>query len=107
MIAKMRELLGELGDKDESFVEVLHQDGARNERRLNCVASYEAKHNSILKTVRLGTLPEVMKKKVEHANKVKRKRKEAPVAKTERHKNVKMNMLCVANHEAAQKDAKD
>jgi hypothetical protein len=88
-------------------VELLHQDGARNERRLNCVASYEAKHNSILKTVRLGTLPEVMKKKVEHANKVKRKNKEAPVAKTEPNKKVKMNRLCVAKHEAARKDAKD
>jgi hypothetical protein len=106
VIAKMREL-GGLGDKDESFVELLHQDGARNERRLNCVASYEAKHNSILKTVRLGTLPEVMKKKVEHANKVKRKRKEAPVIKTKPDENVKKTRLGVAKHEATRKDAKE
>jgi protein-disulfide isomerase len=37
----------------------------------------------ILKTVRLRTFPEVMKKKVEHTNKVKIKRKEAPVVKHE------------------------
>jgi hypothetical protein len=55
VIAKIREL-GGLGDKAGSFVELLHQYGARNERRLNCVASYKAKRNIILKTVRLGTL---------------------------------------------------
>jgi hypothetical protein len=88
-------------------VELLHQGGARNERRLNYVASYEAKHKSILKTVMLGTLLEVIKKKVEHANKVKIKRKEAPVAKTEPNKKVKMNRICLAKHEAARKDAKD
>jgi hypothetical protein len=106
VIAKMREL-GGLGDKDESLVELLHQDGARNERRLNCVASYEAKHNSILNTVRIGNLSEIMKKKGEDANKVKRKRKEAPVAKTEPDKKEKMNRLCVAKDEAARNDAKD
>jgi hypothetical protein len=48
-----------------------------------------------------------MKKKVEHANKVKLKRKEAPVAKTEPNKKVKMNRICVAKHEAAPNYAMD
>jgi hypothetical protein len=54
----MRELQG-VGNKDEFFVELLHQDGARHERQLNNVPSYKAKHNSILKTTTLGALPEV------------------------------------------------
>jgi hypothetical protein len=51
VIAKMKEL-GGLGDKDESFVELLHQYDTSNERRLNSVTSYEAKHNIINKVTR-------------------------------------------------------
>jgi hypothetical protein len=87
------ESLGGLGDKDESFVELMHKYGARNERRLNCVASYEAKHNIILKTVQFGTLPDIMKKKVEHANKS--KCKEAPVAKTKPDAKIKTTGLAL------------
>jgi hypothetical protein len=73
----MRELQG-MGDKDESFVELLHQDGARHERRLNNVPSYKAKHNSILNTTTIGALPEVARKKADHYNAVKRNRNQIP-----------------------------
>jgi hypothetical protein len=72
MIVKMREL-GGLGEKSESFIELLHQDGRRNERRLNCVRSYAAKHNSIIKTTKLGIHPEVAKRKDNHREQMNRK----------------------------------
>jgi hypothetical protein len=78
-ISKMRELQG-MGDKDESFVELLHQDGARHERRLNNVPSYKAKHNSILKNTTIGALQEVARKKADHYNAVKRSRNQSPDA---------------------------
>jgi hypothetical protein len=72
---KMREL-GGLGDEDESFVELLHQDGRKNERRLNCVVNYAAKHNNIIiKTMKLGIHQEVVKLKATHREKVKRQSK--------------------------------
>jgi hypothetical protein len=76
----MQEFKG-LGDKDKSFMELLHQDGSRNERRLNYATIYEAKHKSILKTIRLNSLPEVMQKKAEHYEKVSRKTRPAANAK--------------------------
>jgi hypothetical protein len=59
LIDNMREL-GGLGYKYESFVKLLHRDGRKNERNLNCVVHYAAKHNIIIKTTRLVIHPEVV-----------------------------------------------
>jgi hypothetical protein len=72
MIVKKRELCG-FGDKYESFVELLHHDGRRIERRLNCVRSYAANHNRIIKTKKLGSHPEVVKRKDNHREQLKHK----------------------------------
>jgi hypothetical protein len=47
VIETNRKLKG-MGDKDESFVEKLHQDGIRDDRRMACVPSFEKKHRSIM-----------------------------------------------------------
>jgi hypothetical protein len=62
MIQKMRYLMG-LGDKDESYVEILHQICGTNETRLRCVANFNQKHDSIIRSVKLGQHPEVVKRK--------------------------------------------
>jgi hypothetical protein len=62
MIQKMRYLMG-LGDKDESYVELLHQICGTNETRLRCVVNFNQKHDSIIRSVKLGQHPEVVKRK--------------------------------------------
>jgi hypothetical protein len=47
VIETNRKLKG-LGNKDESFVENMHQDDIRDDRRMACVPSFEKKHRSIM-----------------------------------------------------------
>jgi hypothetical protein len=45
VIETNRKLKG-LGDRDESFVEKMHQDGIRDDCRMACAPSFEKKHRS-------------------------------------------------------------
>jgi hypothetical protein len=62
MVQKMRDVKG-LGDKDESYVELLHQICGINEMRLRYVVNSCQKHASIIKFFKLGQHPEVVKRK--------------------------------------------
>jgi benzoyl-CoA reductase/2-hydroxyglutaryl-CoA dehydratase subunit BcrC/BadD/HgdB len=52
-----------LGDKDDSYVELLHQICGTNETWLRCVMNFNQKHASIIRSVKLGQNPKVVKRK--------------------------------------------
>jgi hypothetical protein len=62
MIQKMRYLMG-LGDKDESYTELLHQICGTNETRLRCAVNFNQKYGSILRSIKLGQHPKVVNRK--------------------------------------------
>jgi hypothetical protein len=62
MILKLQYLMG-LGDKDESYVDILHQICGTNAMMLRCVVNFNQKHGSIIRSVKLGQHPKVVKRK--------------------------------------------